>query len=424
MNSILNKRYLKPHFPLVATSFCSLIIAGLFTSSFFRILPSIGIIGLLVTALIYFLLYRETRNKEYKVYIPITVIFFLHLSAGLNTDEANRLEYWRDVLLQSPFLLLPVSFAILPEFPAKYLRWLWIFFCVLVLASAIVSTSNYLQHVEQINEQYLRSKIMPTEPDHIRFSLMVTLASAFGVLWIYNDKLPKAKKVSIIAGTIFLIFFQHLLAVRSGLITMYAVAALAWLWLLVKSNSYKRIILLTFVMIIIPLISYLIFPTFRNKFTNTREDVSKVNKIESANNYSLVGRVYSYKVAYLIIKEHPWFGIGKADMDSELAEYYKKNFPAIRHKSYIKPHNQFLYNLVAYGIVGLVVFLVFFFMPCVQLWSKLSPILVVHYTILTLSFLVEYTLETQIGLTFSILFIMLAIEGNRSEEETHTWKPA
>jgi len=410
---------------LIATVFCAFIIAGLFTSSFFRILPSIGIAGLTITAISYAVQNRQIGQRSmWTVYLTLTAVFVLHLLSGLNTQAENKSDYWRDILLQSPFLLLPVSFWLLPPIKAFYLRFLWTLFFTLVVVFALGSTVNYLLDAENINETYLHSRVMPTEPDHIRFSLMISLAAAVGaIMMVHKAWTSSWSRWLVVAGTVFLAFYQHLLAVRSGLITFYALSIITTIWL-VKVKSYQMAVNLSLCLCLLPILSFVCFPTFRNRFHNTREDIGQVDQISSADNYSLTGRVYSYKVAMRVVKDNLWVGVGNVDMQQELARQYKETFPTIKKTSYIKPHNQFIYSLVAFGIIGVIFFIVCFYYPLIWAWPHHTPLLIAHYCIITLSFLAEYTLETQIGLTFSLIFLLLALAGSASKnEQDGLWKP-
>ncbi|MCB2376194.1 O-antigen ligase family protein [Hymenobacter sp. BT635] len=417
-----------PRLTLAAAVFCSFIIVGLFVASFFRILPSIGIVGLTLTAACYAALHRrqETVRKDWKVFAALSVVFLLHVAAGLNTEAANLGKYGQDVVLQSPFLLLPLSFWLLPGLPTCYLKRLWQLFIGCVVVAALVATGNYLLHTAEINEMYLHSKIMPTEPDHIRFSLMVTLATAAAlVLLCFDDEHSSLQRRLLILAAVVLALFQHLLAVRSGLVTFYAIGLLTIGWLIVQARQFQRAVLLAVVLLLLPAASYLAFPTFRNKFTNTREDLSKVNNTAAANDYSLVARVYSYKVAAKLVHANPWFGVGKADMEGEMAVHYQQDYPTIRTASYIQPHNQFIYSAVAFGLIGVLIFTLSFYYPLLWTWPRFSPLVVMQYAIVSLSFLVEYTLETQIGLTYSLFFILLGLNGLMpAPNDSASWRPS
>lgn len=418
-----------PRLTIAAAVFCSFIIVGLFIADFFRILPSIGIVGITLTAICYRVLHRREQGSQndWRVYSTLACVFFVHVAAGVNTSSHNLEKYTQDVVLQSPFLLLPLAFWLLPALPRQYLTWLWQLFIGCVVVASLVATGNYLLHAAEINEMYLHSKIMPTEPDHIRFSLMVTLATAAAVVLLtFDTTLSSLKRGSLVTAVAILALFQHLLAVRSGLVTFYAVGTLMAAWMVLHQRAYRRAALILTVLVTLPLVSYLSFPTFRNKFVNTQDDLNEVNNTAAANNYSLVARVYSYKVAAKLVKDNPWFGVSKADMPEEMAKHYAADYPRIRPQSYIQPHNQFIYSAVAFGLIGVLVFTLCFYYPLLWTWPRFAPLVIIQYIIVSLSFLVEYTLETQIGLTYSLLFILLGLNGLRLNpaEAPQTWRPA
>lgn len=428
MPSSLSTLLTIPRLLTAATFFCACIIVGLFTSAFFRVLPSIGIIGVFLTGLLSYLLHPATYTRPNAgAYLSFLLVYGIHVASGLLTNTVNIEQYKRDIILQLPFLALPLGFWLLPPLTTHQLRKLWLLLLVVTVISATISTGNYLLHMQHINDLYLQSKVMPTEPDHIRFSLIITLAIAAAALLLDKPGLGAKARTWLFAAIIGLALYQHLLAVRSGLVTLYALGGLGVLWLIFWRQQYRKAAGLSLVLLLLPLLSYVAFPTFRNKSANTREDVGRVNQTASANNYSLVGRVYSYKVAIKVIEDNPWFGVGKADMEQELARHYKQEFPNIQPESYILPHNQYLYITVAFGGVGLLLFIISFYYAGLTNWARQAPLLFIQYLIVTISFLVEYTLETQIGIAFSLFFLLLAMEGSKEKKadvDASIWRPA
>ncbi|GGG29585.1 hypothetical protein GCM10011378_02860 [Hymenobacter glacieicola] len=135
--------------------------------------------------------------------------------------------------------------------------------------------------------------------------------------------------------------------------------------------------------------------------------------------------MYSYKVALKVIQDNLWVGVGKADIEDEMATRYRREFPMIQAGAYIQPHNQYLYSTVAFGIAGLILFIVGFYYAGLCIWPRYAPLLLAQYLIVTLSFLVEYTLETQIGLAFALFFLLLALEGSKPiRAQESEWRPA
>ncbi|MBJ6144042.1 O-antigen ligase family protein [Hymenobacter sp. BT559] len=312
-------------------------------------------------------------------------------------------------MLQLPLLLLPLSFLLLPTWPERQRTVLWVVLIGCCLLSALGSTINYFIHYEQIDDAYMRSQVMPTVPDYIRFSLLISMSVLVGTMLLVQKALPLSWRWPVGGAVLLLFVFQHLLAVRSGLLTMYAGGVLLLGWLAWQPKHRKTLLLLVASLAVLAGISLQLFPTLQIRIINTRYDAGLMDLTDAANNYSITARFYSYKVAWVLVGEHPLAGVSKIKLDEAVASQYSYMYPQIEVAHYLLPHNQFLYNLAAYGLLGLLVFLIAFYYP---LWIGVrtkNMVLILIYTIVSLSFLAEYTLETQIGLLTGIFFILLAL---------------
>ena len=153
--------------------------------------------------------------------------------------------------------------------------------------------------------------------------------------------------------------------------------------------------------------------------------MSKVQESSQGKNFSISSRVYSYQAALEVWRDNKLVGVGKPNLEGEMARRYATLHPQLTPEFYILPHNQYLYNLAAYGAIGLLVFCLSLFYPAWWARRKPAPLLLAQYVSIALSFLVEYTLETQIGLAFVVFFLLLALQGSLPcEEEDATWRPA
>lgn len=335
-------------------------------------------------------------------------LFLLHGLSGVFVAPGNWSAYWQDVQLHLPLLLLPLGFWLLPPWPVAWVRRLWLLFVGLVVLSSLGSTVYYLFHQDAINLAYTRSQIMPTQPDYVRFSLMVSLATVYCAVRVWQEPAGGKRRTVLLVVGGWLLLFQHLLAVRSGLLTTYALGLLAVAWLLYKPKATRLAATLLALLLTMPLLSYWLVPTFRYRFHNTTYDVARRADVKSANNYSMVGRVYSWQVAAQVARAHPWLGVGPANLTSDLAAAYRHTYPDIEAAAYLKPHNQGLYWLVSFGLLGTLLALAAFYYPLLDRWRRPPALLLAQYVILSLSFLVEPTLETRVGLPFAVMLVMLA----------------
>ncbi|MBF9141664.1 O-antigen ligase family protein [Hymenobacter properus] len=412
----------------IAFFFCACIIVSIFLANWLRVALGIAMGGLAVTGVVYALVHKHIANRAlWPVFGSIATLFGLHLLAGLHTEAANMDEYRFDLGMQLPLLMLPLAFWLLPPLPGRYLRGLWLLLIGVTTLAAVGATINYAFHAAEINESYYRSKVMPTEPDHIRFSLLITLAVAAGVLLLEHRAVRASWRPWLIGALVSLVLFLHMLAVRSGEMTFYALGGLAVLYLVLRKRQWKRAGALALVLLLLPVFSYVAFPTFRNKISNTKTDVSKAQQKTSdeGKKFSISGRLYSYKAALNVWEDNKLFGVGKPDLESEMAIRYAETYPEMTSEYYILPHNQYLYNLASYGIVGLIVFCWGLFYPVWWARRKCAPLLLAQYVSVALSFLVEYTLETQIGLAFVVFFLLLALQGSLPTDDSDPiWRPA
>jgi O-antigen ligase len=395
-----------------------MILTGIFTFIPFRILPSIGIVLLTVTAVTFFTSVNQIKNSSF---LFPAGIFLLYLANAVFTQTGNEGILVNILLLKIPFLLLPLAFMLLPQISLKQLQDYYFYFFILTIITAIGTLGYFALHFREIIESYKASKIMPTPVSHVRYSLIIAF-SIFAGIYLYFNKLSyrfKYEKQFILAGTIFLILFIHILSVRSGLAAFYLIVAAAIIFMSWQKKWYWQGLTGICLMLLIPVVSYFAVPTFRNKISNTIEDLGKLGNTADANNYSLAGRVVSYKVAFRIIGENLLLGTGAANLEQKVKEVYRAEFPEIHEEGlgYLMPHNQFLVVTAATGLTGLVIFLICFYAPLFINRNYRFPLLLVHYAIITVSFLFEGTLETQTGTNFTAIFIFLPLAFLKNPEK-------
>lgn len=397
---------------------CAAIIIGLFVTRWVRVWPSIGMAGLFLTAVGYAISHRRVAQRQHwRATLSFVLVYAVHLVSGLLFNPLTDSQLGQDLVLQLPFVLLPVSFLLLPDWLAAHKRGLWLLLIGCCLLAALGATGYFALHSQEITQLYFLSQVMPTEPDHIRLSLLVSMAILAGAVLLANRELPRAWRwpVGLAIGLLFL--FQHLLAVRSGLVTLYAAGAL-WLgWLGWHHRRWLLALLTAGAVAALGAGCFLLFPTLQHRLNNTQYDTSQLASAASANNLSIAARVYSYKAAWTIIQEHPLLGVSKPRLPIAMAEQYSYRYPEIEAAHYTMPHNQFIYNLVCYGWLGLLVFVAGYYYPAWRGLRSGNMLLLLLYVIVTLSFAVEYTLETNLGVIIGLLFFLVAAAPEAGEAE-------
>jgi len=131
------------------------------------------------------------------------------------------------------------------------------------------------------------------------------------------------------------------------------------------------------------------------------------------NGHSLLERLEYWEAALNIISKNWITGVGMGDTQQAFDAYYErihsKLIPENRHRA----HNQYLTSIISSGIVGLIVFLIWWFTQLRASWLSRNFEWCCFVVICLGSFLTEDTLETQSGAVF-VAFFFGIFTANRS----------
>ena len=403
--------------------FLALLVISLFFTETVKTLPTIGILGFLLTAILRTdykeIIASKNHNKAFLIFI---IIFIFYGTGILSLEDGISLSYWKNrFIVKIPFLLLPTALLLTSSFSRKHYFTLYYIFFIVTLLTAVGSIINYINNYEEINLLIRTSKALPVITNHVRYSLFVCF-SIFIAWKLHNVKfyiLSKHELWTYKIGGIFLIVFLHIAAVRSGLIAFYGMSSLVVLYqIILKEKRYKFGITILLLIIITPWLAFISLTSIQKKVENMKDDLGNIDIEKRANNYSLTARWYSYKVGAAVIKNNKWVGVGIANFESAIENEYETNYPKILKE---QPHNQYIYWLGSFGALGTVILLIIFYFPL--LWNnqyQKSFLLLIHYLIVSLSFLVENTIETQLGANFIIIFCLIPF---LYDNENETVKP-
>jgi O-antigen ligase len=354
------------------------------------------------------------RIWKYKAWFAGTLIFFMILASGLwSTDDfPYLLERLR---IRLPFLLMPLVFATLPAFSQRQYRN--IFYLLLVLSTILgfgVSI-NYLLHFEAIQESLKNGKAVPVPINHIRFSLLMGLATLGGVVLLFEKhRLKFHWEKWLQAGcTLWLFLFVHVLAVRSGLVALYLGLLVFALYYVFKQSSWKMGVVFLLGFLLVPLLAIKFTPSLQEKIRYMRYDYEMYKKGEGKK-YSDSERIISLQAGVELVKDHPLLGVGYGDLKKEIREWYAQHYPDFEVKD---PHNEFLMIAAGTGLLGLALFLgIWGFLLLYNNHYK-DPFFLAFFTIVQASFMVESTIENSTGTTFVSFFLFLGIQQLASKSD-------
>ncbi|MCC7400922.1 MAG: hypothetical protein IT214_05515 [Chitinophagaceae bacterium] len=335
--------------------------------------------------------------------VSISLFFLIPFISGLWSVDWKE---WLSVIKNKlPFLFLPVAFAGSWQLSEKQWKTIAYLFLALVLISCFRSLWLYFMDIRAINESYLRAKTIPTilDDDHVRFSWLVSIAILVNSLLVYISKSVK-RKVLLFFPLILMVVYLHLLAVRTGLVSMYFFFFCFFFFLLLKQKKYS--FFLASGIVLIGAVSWWSFPTLRNKIKYVRYDFSFV-KSGGVPGTSDANRLISLDAGWYILQNNP-FGVGAGDFRNEVNKWYEKNIPGIKEPDIIFPSSEWAVygDMAGWPAVLLFTFAIGFplFVRKIRyrfFWSMLVSILIIGC-------LAETTLEVQFGIfiyCFTILWM-------------------
>ena len=120
------------------------------------------------------------------------------------------------------------------------------------------------------------------------------------------------------------------------------------------------------------------------------------------NAHSSAMRLEFWKTGWHIVQNNFWFGVGTGDQENAFKEQYVKDNSRLHEDWRFRAHNQYISMAVAFGIIGLVYFLMALLIP---FYYNRKDLLYVGFIIIAIiSMFTEDTLDTQIGVSFFAFF--------------------
>lgn len=377
-------------------------------------------LGLGIAALIKF----EQKGNKYKTvwdkkaigllfrpwtYPSLGILTLLFWVVFISIWQGGDIFYWLDRLrVKAPLLIIPLMFLMFPRFTQRQVFGLFYLLLLWMTINCLGVGINYLFHIEEVNLLIKQGQSIPTPGNHISFSLLTAYSVICGA-YLYQQKYfwkyQWERKLMLIL-TLFLFIFLHLLAVRSGLIVLYATTFVMAIYYTLRTKKIWIGLAVISTLALIPVASYYYIPSFRAKIEYVSYDRWMHEHGEGAL-YADSGRITSLIVGYEIFKQNPVFGVGVGHMKKKVDEAFKAKRPESTYS--LMPHNQMLYTLTATGLLGLGISLIAFLFPLFYRRNYQHPMLLASYSVFISMAMLEHNLENSVGLSFCVFCFSLLL---------------
>jgi O-antigen ligase len=220
------------------------------------------------------------------------------------------------------------------------------------------SVGQYIGNTGAVHAGYLRSTLLatPLENDHVRFSWMVAFAILMGG-WLLREKrgiVSGTGRVVLLVITVLLVGYLHLLAVRTGLVALYAMLLFLGVWLLWHKGTRRLALVILPGTLLLAFALFALFPTLQNRWRYVRYDYGFFSKAHYKEGMNDAVRVVSIKAGWSLMNRLP-VGTGFGDLAKETRKWYAEHYPGMLEKDQILPGSEAVVYGAACGWTGLLV---------------------------------------------------------------------
>lgn len=338
--------------------------------------------------------------------LSLVLIFVLALWPGWPIEDW---DFWIDRLrTRLPLLLLPPAFIILPSLGKREFNGLMYVFVIMLAVTSIGVGINYAMNFEAIQEIIKQGRSIPVPRNHVRFSVLMAIGVVAGI-YLVEQRFYwfRPWETRFLGGlTIFLFLFIHVLSVRTGLAALYfALAVLALRYILINKKYATGLVLLGG-LALAPVLAYRLAPSFKAKIDYMRYDWYMFQQGQGGIN-SDSGRFASLDAGRHIFMQHPWAGIGTANLGKAMHDYINRRYPGFEAHM---PPNQFLYVAAATGVIGLLIFTFALLFPLLYQRAYRHIFIAGLYAVLFVTLLIDHPLDSSMGVGTHCVFLLLALK--------------
>lgn len=156
--------------------------------------------------------------------------------------------------------------------------------------------------------------------------------------------------------------------------------------------------------------------SLRPRLYQTFFEFERFNNGQEVNDKSLIQRIVMTQAAFKVINKSPLIGTGTGAERTHLQKQILLDYPTLTEKK-IDPHNQFVYIMLNFGIVGLVCFILASCYPVIKLKLWQNDYFICFALILVCYMLTESCLRMMAGEIFFSVFFSMLIFNNDSVKQ-------
>lgn len=274
--------------------------------------------------------------------VSLTVLFYLGLFVVGLLWSRDKMAGLSILEKQWKLLLLPVLISSISSKDRR--RHIGCFLAGLTIAMAM----TYLAWFDILHI----GGVTPEHPTKRLFHVIYNPLLAFGFYLVCHQVIwgrhhgPARSGLMVLA--LLMAFDMFITEGRTGQVAFFVLLSLL-LFQLFRKNVVPAILLVLLGIPVIFMAGYNLSPTFHNRVKTAELEIAQFHENP---NTSIGLRILFWKNSWQIIKKHPFLGVGTGDFQASYAGVNSEYSPKMVVTN--NPHNQYIFVLCQFGIVGLV----------------------------------------------------------------------
>ncbi|HCE84611.1 MAG TPA: hypothetical protein DEO99_00515 [Bacteroidetes bacterium] len=276
---------------------------------------------------------------------PWLFVLMIPIIQGMvSSDIGAVFSMHRMHLILLPILCLRLH--ILSKEAKEYLVFTTLLICCICAIVILTKLVQEWSHIGQSIEEGKHLWVPNGQPKATAILFVIV-----GMLGIHYTLNREERSYYRIAAIVFLLCCVHAMTVRIAWGMLYVGISFTLCRHFITRRQWKPVLICTLILLAAPFAIYHSIPSVKKRIDYTLYDWSTLNKAGEVNTSDAL-RVVSWDVGWKTITKKPILGYGIQSMDKALAEQYVATYPQITKENMLRPHNQFLFFALEYGLLG------------------------------------------------------------------------
>jgi O-antigen ligase len=347
------------------------------------------------------------RNRFFVIW-PAIIFGWMALSLVWDHGTKTTAGVIEELEGRISWIVFPLVFSFLDPFDPRFIKKVFFSFVASIIVGSLYCL--YQAYLEYKSTNYINFFFYHHLSNHIGISaIYYAMYCVFGIYillyYYYFTQESKSARLFSMIGVGYIAVFIMLLSSKTLIFVLYLSAAIFTVYEMFRFRTRWGILIMTLLLVAIPVL------LLKIPYVNARVRETQIREYRGPadNQNGLAVRGVLWESSWILIAKRPVFGWGNYGAQEALQKQYLQMGFIEGQKANYNSHNQYLFTWVCYGLVGLIlliIYLVFLFRQFVRMRGLLGMGLVLLFFLANIT---ECMMQVQKGMVFLLLFANLLL---------------